>query len=103
MDSEVQPRRSLESQRDEKFRTAEDATPPCNLRLKAPHEGQVPEVAEEELALQVEYVGAQLRTLRSRNQQRAVSLDISTFRPFIDSISFVQRGRMRFSVGWIWP
>ena len=79
MNSEVQPRRSLDSQGDGKYRTAEGATPPCILRLKA-HEDQVLEVAEEELALEVEYVDAQLRTLHPRRSQRAGSLDTSTFR-----------------------
>ena len=77
MDAEVQPRRCLESQGDEKYRTAEVSTPS--------HVDQVVEVAEEELALDVEYFDAQLRTLLFRRSQRAGSLDISTFREYTDS------------------
>jgi hypothetical protein len=53
MDAEVQPRLLLESQRDEKSTTAEDETT-RTLRLKASHEDQVLEAAEEDLALEVE-------------------------------------------------
>jgi hypothetical protein len=84
MDAEVQPRLSLESQRDEMSTTAEDETT-RTLRLKAPHEDQVLEAAEEELALEVEYIDAQLRTLLFRRSQRAGSLNISTFREYTDS------------------
>ena len=83
MDAE-QPRLLLESQRDVKSTTAEDETT-RTLRLKASHEDQVLEVAEEELALDVEYFDAQLRTLLFRRSQRAGSLDISTFREYTDS------------------
>jgi hypothetical protein len=83
MYSEVKPRRSLESQGDEKNRSAEDAAPPSTLRFEASFADHVLEVAEEELALQVEYVDAQLRSL---NQQRVESLDISTFQTFMDSL-----------------
>ena len=80
MDAEVQPRRSFESQGDEKYRTAEVATPHCTLRLKASHVDQVVEVAEEDLAIHVEYFDAQLCLLHLERSQRAGSLEISTFR-----------------------
>ena len=88
MDAEVQPRRCLESQGDEKYRTAEVATPHCTLRLKASHVDQVVEVAEEELAIHVEYFDAQLRLLHLERSQRAGSLEISTFREYADSFEF---------------
>jgi len=75
-----------ESQRDEKSTTAEDETTRI-LRLKAPHEDQVLEVAEEELAFEVEYVDAQLRTLHFRRSQWAGSLNIRAFREYTDSES----------------
>ena len=88
MDAEVQPRRCLESQGDEKYRTAEVATPHCTLRLKASHVDQVVDVAEEELAIHVEYFDAQLRLLHLERSQRAGSLEISTFREYADSFEF---------------
>jgi len=88
MDAEVQPRRCLESQGDEKYRTAEVSTPHCTLRLKASHVDQVVDVAEEELAIHVEYFDAQLRLLHLERSQRAGSLEISTFREYADSFEF---------------
>jgi hypothetical protein len=48
----------------------------------------VVEVAEEELAIHVEYFDAQLRLLHLERSQRAGSLEISTFREYADSFEF---------------
>jgi hypothetical protein len=86
MDSEVQPRLSLESQGGEKFTAAEDETTPCSLWHKASVEGCVPEAAVEELVFNAASVGAQLRTLTSQWNQRAVSSDLRPIRASMDSL-----------------
>ena len=92
MDAEVQPRRCLESQGDEKYRTAEVSTPHCTLRLKASHVDQVVEVAEEELAIHVEYFDAQLRLLHLERSQRDGSLEIHKHISRIRRLLRIRRG-----------
>ena len=65
MDSEVQPRLSVESQRGEKRTKAEDEKTPCSLRHEALTEGSVPKAAVKKLIFKAESHCAPLRTLTS--------------------------------------